>query len=54
MVCHHPEVVASYCHRLLFLENGQVGMEDHPDKVFQWLKERGQGAFLPCWEGEQG
>lgn len=50
MVCHHPEVVARYCHRLLFLENGQVGCEGRPDKVFQWLKERGQEAYLPSWE----
>lgn len=54
MVCHHPEVVASYCHRLLFLEGGQVGYEDWPDKVFQWLKERGKHAYLPLREGDYG
>ncbi|WP_291300179.1 ABC transporter ATP-binding protein [Desulfosporosinus sp. BICA1-9] len=53
MVCHHPEVVASYCHRLLFLEGGQVGYEDRPDKVFQWLKERGKDAYLPLREGDR-
>jgi len=47
MVCHHPEVVARYCHRLLFLDKGRVGFEGKPDKVFQWLKERGQEAWLP-------
>ena len=54
MVCHHPEVVASYCHRLLFLEGGQVGYEDRPDKVFQWLKESGKDAYLPLRESDDG
>ena len=53
MVCHHPEIVASYCHRLLFLEGGQVGYEDRPDKVFRWLKERGKDAYLPSLEGDR-
>jgi len=47
MVCHHPEVVDRFCHRLLFLENGQVGAEGQPAEIFSWLKERGQVAYLP-------
>ncbi|UWG96622.1 ATP-binding cassette domain-containing protein [Dehalobacter sp. DCM] len=47
MVCHHPEVVARYCHRLLFIDQGRVGCDAPPGDVFAWLKENGLEAYLP-------
>lgn len=47
MVCHHPEVVARYCHRLLFIDQGRVGCDAAPANVFVWLKAKGLEAYLP-------
>lgn len=48
MVCHEPAVVASYCHRVLFLDNGELVIDAPAREAFQKLARLGREEYLPA------
>ncbi len=47
MVCHDPRVVAKYCHRLVFIENGRILVDKPVPEAFAVLRSLGKECFVP-------
>lgn len=47
MVCHEPEVVYSYCQRVLFLEQGKLLVNAPVKEAFSQLEKMGRREYLP-------
>jgi energy-coupling factor transport system ATP-binding protein len=47
MVCHEPAVVASYCHRILFLDEGKLVVDAGVQEAFRKLAQLGREEYLP-------
>ena len=47
LASHDPYVIQAYCHRLLFLQDGQLLLDDSVSTAFNKLAELGKSAYLP-------
>ncbi|HHY93576.1 MAG TPA: ABC transporter ATP-binding protein [Firmicutes bacterium] len=47
LVCHEPSLVPRYCHRVLFLEGGEVTVDAAPPQAFALLRKRGRTEYCP-------
>lgn len=47
MVCHNPEVVAAYCHRVVFMEEGRIMLDLPVPDIFEALRGTGKECFTP-------
>jgi energy-coupling factor transport system ATP-binding protein len=48
MVCHEPAVVAAFCHRILFLDQGRLIIDAPVHEAFQQLARLGKEEYLPA------
>lgn len=48
MVCHEPAVVSAWCQRLLFLKNGELLVDDHPERAFEKMASMELTHYLPA------
>jgi energy-coupling factor transport system ATP-binding protein len=47
MVCHEPDLVASSCHRVLFLEKGKLVIDAPVNEALMQLAQMGMEEYLP-------
>lgn len=47
IVCHDPDFVLSFCHRILFLDNGKLLLDRPAEEGFRLLEELGFQDYLP-------
>jgi len=51
MVCHEPALAASYCQRILFLDNGRLVVNAGVQQAWQELARLGREEYLPAIKG---
>jgi energy-coupling factor transport system ATP-binding protein len=47
MVCHEPSVVAAFCQRILFMENGSLQIDAEVQDAFKAIEAMGRNEYLP-------
>lgn len=48
MVCHEPDLVASSCHRILFLNQGKLLIDAPVNEALVQLAQMGMEEYLPA------
>ncbi|MFX1561890.1 MAG: energy-coupling factor ABC transporter ATP-binding protein, partial [Promethearchaeota archaeon] len=47
LATHDPSIVQTYCHRLLFLRDGQLLIDANPQQAFTSLQQLGETDYVP-------
>jgi len=50
LALHNPDIVFSFCNRVIYLENGKIILDLQPKQAMQYLQKKGIRAYQPSGE----